>query len=93
MPIVCSHTPGHSHGFLLVLNEQSVRLDNSIYTSVSRLVDSFGEGMLKQLGVVFTKAFSRSAEDSKRYVENKVRPMIQSMRLNMTGKRWVEYGV
>ena len=48
---------GHVNGFLLVLNEQDPRFHGGIQDLVVLLVDSFGDSILSNMGVVFNKAF------------------------------------
>lgn len=73
-----------NHGFLLVINEQAPRFDQALQDSVKRLLDTFGKPMLRQLGVVFTKAWHKSDQESALFVENQIVPMIQELDLNLT---------
>eukprot|EP01039_Chlorochromonas_danica_P007999 gene7999-8821_t len=76
-----------NHGFLLVINEQAPRFDKAMQDSVKRLLDSFGEEMLTQLGIVFTKSWFKSHADSAHFVENQIIPMIQALQMNLSVPR------
>lgn len=76
-----------NHGFLLVINEQAPRFDKAMQDSVKRLLDSFGEEMLTQLGIVFTKSWFKSHADSAHFVENQIIPMIQALHMNLSVPR------
>lgn len=73
-----------NHGFLLILNEQAPRFDKALQDAVKRLMDSFGEGMIAQMGIVFMKAWQKTEIESKLYVANKVVPMIQALNMNLS---------
>ena len=65
---------GSVNGFILVVNEQAPRFDDGMQAAVKLLLDSFGPGLINNLGIVFTRAYgdvtpNDSAQRKVGYVE------------------------
>ena len=63
---------GVLHAFFLVIN-----FDHAMQEVVKLLVDTFGSSILKQMGMVFTRSYTRSGEETANYVNDDLKRLIE----------------
>ena len=67
------------NGFIIVLNEQNIRFTSPLQNAIKLLVDSFGPDMLSHMGILFTRAISRTAEQAQFTVQSEIIPALEKL--------------
>jgi hypothetical protein len=60
---------GVANAFILIINEQSPRFDRALQEAVILLYNSFGPGMIRNCGIVFTRSLVTTREEASVFVD------------------------